>query len=256
MHGSGVAIAVVAYEAEDTIADLLDRIPTEIAGAPPLILVSDDCSQDRTAELAAKWAIERPERSIQVVRQERNLGYGGNQKACYRWAQEQGADIAVLLHGDEQYPPERIPDLVQPIVSGTADAVFGSRMLDAGGARGGGMPLDRFVANVSLTRILNALQRVHLSEWFSGFRAYRLDVLAAARYAELPDGFDFDTKVIVRLLQQDARIVEVPIPTRYAEEVSRVPLVRTGLNALRHGLARPAVRPRVVPPPAIEPASE
>ncbi len=232
------AVAVVAYEAETTIERVLDRIPEAVAGIEPTVIVSDDCSTDATAERAEKWLTAHEGRDVHVVRRPRNLGYGGNQQACYRWAEDQGADVVVLLHGDEQYPPERIPDLVAPIVAGEADAVFGSRLLETGAARRGGMPVDRFVANVTLTRALNAMRGTHLSEWFSGFRAYRLSTLTELGYERLPVGFDFDTKVIVRLLELDATITEIAIPTRYADEVSRVPLVRTGLNALRHGMPR------------------
>lgn len=244
--GVGIAITVVAYEAEANIWRLLDRIPGTILDGEPLVLVSDDASTDRTTELAEKWAAENGAGNTRVRRQPRNLGYGGNQKAVFTWAVQEGAEIAVLLHGDEQYPPEMIEDLVRPIVSGEATAVFGSRMIIPGGARQGGMPMIRFVANKVLSRLLNRLTPGEFSEWFSGFRAYRLPVLADIGWDRLPDGFDFDTAITIRLLDHHHRIAEVPIPTHYGDELSRVPLVRTGLAAVRHGLTA-ALDRRAVP---------
>jgi glycosyltransferase involved in cell wall biosynthesis len=199
------------------------------------VLVSDDASTDRTAELAGKWAIEHGGGRTLVRRQARNLGYGGNQKAVFAWAAEEGTEIAVLLHGDEQYPPEMIEDLVRPIVSGDASAVFGSRMIIRGGAREGGMPMARFVANKALSRMLNLLTPGDFSEWFSGFRAYRVPMLAEMGWDGLPDGFDFDTAITIRLVERGHKIAEIPIPTHYGDELSRVPLLRTGLATIRHG---------------------
>lgn len=232
---TGIAVTVVAYQAEADICELLDRIPGTVLGARPLVLVSDDASTDRTTELAEKWAASAGT-DTRVRRQPRNLGYGGNQKALFAWAAEEGAEIAVLLHGDGQYPPEMIETLVRPIVAGDASAVFGSRMITRGGARAGGMPLVRFLANKALTRLLNVLTPADLTDWFSGFRAYRLAVLTDVGCDGLPDGFDFDPAITVRLLDRGHRVVEVPIPTHYGNQRSRVPLVRTGLATIRLGV--------------------
>lgn len=229
-----IAVTVVAYEAAATIEDLLDRIPDTIAGRSPTVLVSDDASDDNTFELCQKWAARNPQFEAAVVRQEVNLGYGGNQKAMYRWADERGVDVAILLHGDGQYPPEMSTDLVQPLVDGEADVVHGSRMLLPGGARRGRMPLDRRIGNRVLSRAFNALSGADLSEWFSGYRAYRVPVLMQVDLAELPDGFDFDTAITLRLIENGNRIAEVAIPTHYGDEISRVPLLRTGLSGLAH----------------------
>ena len=233
-RASRIAVLVVAYENEAFISRLLDRIPEVIAGTKPSILVSDDASTDRTYALAEGWAIENGRRAIQVVRRTTNGGYGSNQKSGFAWAARECADVVVLLHGDEQYPPEMIEDLVQPIVRNEADAVFGSRMLIPGSARKGGMPLVRFVGNKTLSRLLNVSSGAHLSEWFSGFRAYRLSVLSAISLDDLSDGFDFDTAIFLRLLNGEYRIREVPIPTHYGAELSRVPLLKTGLATMSH----------------------
>lgn len=232
-----VGVLVVAYESAAFIEQLLDRIPHQLTDADHLILVSDDHSSDETVELAEKWAASHPEVEVEVLRQSENLGYGGNQKATYRWALERGVDVGVLLHGDEQYPPEQIEDLLAPILAGRADFVHGSRMMVKGGARHGGMPMTRLVGNRSLSWLLNRLSGAALTEWFSGFRAYRLQSLAALDLDAMPNGFDFDTTITLRLLETGARLDEVAIPTRYGDEISRVPLLRTGSAAIRHGLA-------------------
>lgn len=232
-----VGVLVVAYESSDYITNLLDRLPASIPGADTVIYVSDDCSSDDTGERAEKWAAEQDHRDVVVVRQDHNHGYGGNQKLSYAWAEANGVDVAVLLHGDEQYPPEVIPDLVAPILAGDADVVHGSRMIIRGGARSGGMPIDRFLGNRTLSWLLNRLSGAELTEWFSGFRAYRMQTISQLDLAKMPDGFDFDTTITLRLLEADARIEEVAIPTRYGDEISRVPLLRTGLAAVKHGAA-------------------
>ena len=138
------------------------------------------------------------------MRQPRNLGYGGNQKSGYRWAIDHGLDVVVLLHGDGQYAPEVIEDLVAPLVEGSADAVFGSRMLTKGAARAGGMPLYKFVGNRILTTVQNALVGLRLSEWHSGYRAYRVDALADIPFDSYSDGFDFDTEIILGLHEPES----------------------------------------------------
>lgn len=135
-----IAITVITHEAADSIEDVLDRIPVRVAGEAPLILVSDDASSDNTRDLVEKWAEGNPSVALEVVRQDVNLGYGGNQKAAYRWATEHGADIAILVHGDGQYPPELCEEMARPIIDGTADAVHGSRMILPGGPAKGGCP--------------------------------------------------------------------------------------------------------------------
>ncbi len=229
-----IAVTVVAYESEEFISALLARIPERICGTEPIILVSDDSSTDGTHRLAEEWARDNAHRNVKVRRQERNLGYGGNQKASFAWAAREGADVAVLLHGDGQYPPEMIADLAQPIVDGRADAVFGSRMIDRGGARRGGMPIDRFVGNKILSRLLNALTGTDLTEWFSGFRAYRVSALEALPVESLSDGFDFDIALTHQVVFAGHRVEEVPIPTRYGGQISRVPKVAVVMDALAH----------------------
>lgn len=232
-----IAVTVVAYEAAETIEGVLDRIPDTIDGRPPSVLISDDASTDNTFELAQKWAARNPDLDVEVAHQAVNLGYGGNQKALYQWAHDRGADIVLLVHGDGQYPPEMADPLVAAIVAGEADAVHGSRMILPGGAKRGRMPIDRRIGNRVLSRTFNWLSSAELTEWFSGFRAYRVDrLMAIPDLHDLPDGFDFDTAITLRLLENGDRIAEVAIPTHYGDEISRVPLLRTGLAGLAHAI--------------------
>jgi glycosyltransferase involved in cell wall biosynthesis len=231
-------IVVITYEAASFVEGLLDRVPATVAGVPATILVADDHSNDGTDELVGRWAARHPERDVRTIRHERNLGYGGNQAACYAWAAREGFDAVVLLHGDAQYQPEMIEHLVRPILDGSARAAFGSRMIEPGGARRGGMPIVRWMGNRALTVACNRLSGEHFSEWFSGFRAYRVDALVAVEVDDLPRDFSFDVALMQRLLLAGVEIREISIPTRYGDEVSRVPLVRFGLqvvaSAVRH----------------------
>jgi glycosyltransferase involved in cell wall biosynthesis/SAM-dependent methyltransferase len=217
-----IGILVVAYNAASTLAQVLDRIPPDFRHRITKILVGDDASQDSTHLVALGYRELASDLPIEVVRHPRNLGYGGNQKAGYQWAIDNGLDIVVLLHGDGQYAPELLPEIVAPIESGEADAVFGSRMLDPGSARRGGMPRYKFLGNRILTAVENRVAGASLSEWHSGYRAYAVAALRDVPFARNDDGFNFDTQVIVQFLEASKRIVEVPIPTYYGDEICHV----------------------------------
>ncbi|MGH2933042.1 MAG: methyltransferase domain-containing protein [Gaiellaceae bacterium] len=216
-----IGVFVVAYNAVTTLTSVLERIPESFRHAIDVVLVSDDFSTDQTYEVGVAYQRELAVHPITVVRQPRNLGYGGNQKFGYRWLIDHGVDVAVLLHGDGQYAPELMPEMVAPIVDGRADVVIGSRML-ANGALAGGMPLYKYVGNKILTRFQNRVSGLHLSEWHSGYRAFSLAQLAKIPFEENSDGFHFDTEVLLQLYDAGARIAEVPIPTYYGDEICRV----------------------------------
>jgi glycosyltransferase involved in cell wall biosynthesis len=217
-----IGILVVAYNAANTLARVLDRIPPEFRNRITKILVGDDASQDSTHLVALGYRQLAGDLPIEVVRHPKNLGYGGNQKAGYQWAIDQGLDIVVLLHGDGQYAPELLPEMVAPIERGQADAVFGSRMLDPGGARRGGMPRYKFFGNRVLTRVENLVAGASLSEWHSGYRAYSVAALRDVPFHRNDNGFNFDTQVIVQFLEASKRVVEIPIPTYYGDEICHV----------------------------------
>ncbi|HSX22768.1 MAG TPA: bifunctional glycosyltransferase/class I SAM-dependent methyltransferase, partial [Gaiellaceae bacterium] len=230
---------VVAYNAVTTLTSVFERIPESFRASIDVVLVSDDFSTDDTYEVGVAYQRENAGLPITVVRQRRNLGYGGNQKFGYRWLIDHGIDVAVLLHGDGQYAPELLPEMVAPIVEGRADVVIGSRMLRKG-ALAGGMPLYKYVGNKILSRFQNRVSGLHLAEWHSGYRAFSLASLAKIPFEENADGFHFDTEVLLQLYDSGARIAEVPIPTYYGDEICRV----NGL-AYARDVARDVIRYRL-----------
>ena len=216
-----IGVVVVAYNAASTLTQVLDRLPESFRSRVADIIVCDDASSDTTYEIGLQYK-ETSDLPLTVIRRPQNLGYGGNQKAAYAWAIERGLDIVVLLHGDGQYAPEVIEDIVRPFAETDADAVFGSRMLRKGGARSGGMPMYKFVGNKILSTFSNAVTGLHLSEWHSGYRAYRTSALAEIPLEVNSNGFDFDTEIILQLLEAGKSIIEVPIPTYYGDEICYV----------------------------------
>ena len=216
-----IGILVVAYNAATTLAKVLDRIPDEIRGDIAEVIVSDDHSQDSTYLVGLGYQ-QISDLPITLIRQPQNLGYGGNQKAGYDLAIEHGLDIVVMLHGDGQYAPESLPDLLAPLLAGEADAVFGSRMMVKGAARSGGMPLYKFLGNRVLTTFENAALGTELTEFHSGYRAYSVEALKQIPFDQNANGFNFDTQIIIQLHDAGMRIVEVPIPTYYGDEICYV----------------------------------
>lgn len=216
-----IGILVVAYNAASTLAKVLDRIPSDFRPRIAAILVSDDHSDDDTYLIGLGYQ-QQSTLPLTVIRTSENLGYGGNQKLGYRWAIDNNLDIVVLLHGDGQYAPELLPEMVAPLEAGTADAVFGSRMMERGRARKGGMPLYKYVGNKILTRMENAVAGAKLTEWHSGYRAYSTRALADVPFEQNDDGFNFDTQIIIQMLEAGKRIKEIPIPTYYGDEISYV----------------------------------
>ena len=230
-----IGILIVAYNAQDTLAKVLDRIPSDFAAQVDSILVCDDASTDDTHGVGLRYQSES-NLPLTIVRHQINLGYGGNQKTGYQWALEKNLDLVVLLHGDGQYAPEYLPQMVEPIVSGRADVVFGSRMITQGGARKGGMPLYKFVGNKILTTLQNRLAKVSLTEWHSGYRAYSVSALRKVNFLKNSDYFDFDSQIILQMIGARQRIVEIEIPTFYGDEISRVNGIKYGIKILIHTL--------------------
>ena len=211
-----IFIVLPAYNAAKTLLRTLDEVPP--AYRQNIILV-DDASTDNTVEVARHAGLI-------VIVHERNQGYGGNQKTCYTEALKRGADLVIMLHPDHQYDAKVIPQLVQPILDGEANAVFGSRML-GGHSLEGGMPEWKFVANVLLTAFANIVFRRYLTEIHSGFRAYSRQYLETVRFMENSNDFIFDTEIIAQGMMCKLTFQEVPITTRYFPEASSINLRRS-----------------------------
>jgi glycosyltransferase involved in cell wall biosynthesis len=216
-------IFVIAYYAEDTLHSVLERIPRPIFDEYDCeVLVVDDASEDRTFAIGREYREHHPEVPLAVLRNELNQGYGGNQKVGYAFAIHEGFDYVAMVHGDGQYAPEELPALVAPLRDGKADAVFGSRMMSRFGALEGGMPLYKFVGNKILTGVQNRLLGTRLSEFHSGYRVYATSALERIAFLLNSNDFHFDTEIILQLLNAGKRILELPIPTYYGDEISRV----------------------------------
>ncbi|HEY5996408.1 MAG TPA: glycosyltransferase, partial [Candidatus Deferrimicrobiaceae bacterium] len=222
-------IFVVCYHAERFIESVLDRIPASVWETDRFeteILVIDDQSADRTFQTVHDYARKHGTQRITLLSNPVNQGYGGNQKIGYHYAVEKGFDVVLLLHGDGQYPPERLFEMVNPILDGDADVVLGSRMIRKFDALKGGMPLYKWLGNQFLTAIQNALLGCSLSEFHTGYRAYRVEALAKVPFELNSNYFDYDTDIIIQMLDTGRRIVEIPIPTFYGDEISRVDGIR------------------------------
>jgi len=222
-RGKRIGILIVAYNALTTLEKVLKRITPNVWQNVEEIAVFDDASQDATYELAIGLKALRDLPKLHVLKHPKNLGYGGNQKAGYRYFIDKGFDIVVLLHGDGQYAPEILSHLYHPIVEGEADAVFGSRMMkEYGGPLKGGMPFYKYVGNRILSVFENGALGLHLTEFHSGYRAYNLHALKNIDFDHMTNDFHFDTEIIIKLQHQHYPIKEVPIPTYYGNEICYV----------------------------------
>jgi glycosyltransferase involved in cell wall biosynthesis len=210
LAGKRVIAVMPAFNAAETLEKTWRQIPP---GWVDRVIVVDDASRDDTATIARSLSIE-------LIEHHHNVGYGGNQKTCYTAALREDADVIVMLHPDGQYDPTLLPDLVRPILQGEADMVLGSRFLDPGGARAGGMPLYKYVSNRFLTTVENLVLGHQFSELHTGYRAYSRDFLKTIPYLRNGDDFVFDTQVIAQAVVWKMRILEVPVATKYFPEAS------------------------------------
>jgi len=220
-----VIVVMPAYNAEKTLRRTLDDIPRDFVDE---ILLVDDHSRDRTVEVARGLG-------LRVIVHEKNRGYGGNQKTCYREALRLGGDIMVMVHPDHQYDPTVIPQLVTPLLGAECDAVFGSRML-GGRPLEGGMPKWKYLGNIFLTALENAAFYMYLTEYHSGLRAYSRRYLETVKFELNSDDFVFDSEIIAQGVIHGMRIREIPITTRYFQEASKIGFLRSvvyGLSILK-----------------------
>ena len=205
-----------AYNASSTLAQTVGAISRDVVDD---IILVDDKSSDDTLSVARAMGLK-------TFAHPKNRGYGGNQKTCYREALALGADIAVMVHPDFQYDPSLIPQMLEPIIAGECDAVFGSRMMVRENALRGGMPYWKFIANIFLTKIENFILRMNLTEYHSGFRAYSKKVLELSLGLN-SDDFVFDTEIIAQMKVAGMSIKEIPIATRYFPEASMIGFFRS-----------------------------
>jgi glycosyltransferase involved in cell wall biosynthesis len=219
-----VVVVLPAYNAERTLERTCAEIPRDVVDE---IILVDDASRDGTVDLARRLGLT-------TVVHAKNLGYGGNQKTCYREALGRNAGFVVMLHPDYQYPPPIIAAMVAMLRSGYFDVVLGSRVL-VRGALAGGMPLYKYVANRVLTLVENLLLGVKLSEYHTGYRAFTRRVLETLPLAENSDDFVFDNQMLCQAIAAGFSIGEVSSPCRYFPEASSINFrrsVRYGFGVL------------------------
>jgi len=216
-------IFIVAYNAEQHLEGTLTRIPRAwLSEIDYEILILDDASTDQTERVAQRYIKNHEDLKITYQRNLVNKGYGGNQKKGYHYAIVKAYDVVVLLHGDGQYAPEYLADIVRPIINGDTEVVLGSRMIKKLDALKGRMPLYKWLGNQVLTALQNVMLGTALSEFHTGYRAFSVLALDRIPFEHNSDYFDFDTEIIIQLVDTEARFKEISIPTFYGDEVSYV----------------------------------
>lgn len=211
-----IVIVMPAYNAARTVQSTYEEIPVKYRSN---IILVDDSSSDKTVEAARKLG-------IRVIEHTHNLGYGGNQKTCYREALKENADIIVMLHPDYQYDATLIEELIRPITEGRFDFMFGSRIQNRQSALSGGMPKLKYYVNRLVCILENILLDVNFTEHFSGFRAYSKKFLETVPFQQFSDDFVFDQQMEISALSFGFKIGEIPIPTRYHEKASSIQFIK------------------------------
>lgn len=215
--GNSVAVVMPAYNAAKTIERSFAEVCEQ--NVADTVIIVDDCSRDETVAVAN--GLSHPGVKVVVHRHDRNMGYGGNQKSCYRLALESGADIVVMVHPDCQYTPKLLPAMVSMIAEGLHECVLASRIL-GGYTLKGGMPLWKYVSNRALTFAMNLLMGAKLSEYHTGYRAFSADLLRRLPLDENMDDFGFDAQMLAEIIWTGTTIGEVSCPTVYFDEASSI----------------------------------
>jgi len=211
LHGKRIVVVMPAYHAGRTLAATWRDLPHDIVDQ---VVVVDDASDDDTVAVARALGLD-------VILHPHNMGYGANQKTCYKEAIARGADIVVMVHPDYQYDPRLVTAMAGMVASGIYDMVLGSRILGSGALRGG-MPLWKYLANRLLTLFENVMLGAHLSEYHTGYRAYSRSLLDALPWQRNSDDFVFDNQILAQAIVGRYGIGEVSVPTRYFAEASSI----------------------------------
>jgi glycosyltransferase involved in cell wall biosynthesis len=223
------AIVIPSYRAENTLPSVLPRIP-EAFWDDGVAIVINDKSPDKTGEVAEKLKNQWP--GLDVVHHAVNQGYGGAQKTGLKRGLVLGADVFAVVHADGQYAPEVVLDLMKPIIEGKAQIVQGSRMI-GGGALRGGMPYARYISNRVLTLLENIVFGTRMAEFHSGYMLYSRRLLERVPFQKLQNNYNFDAEMIVLAHLLEMECAQIPIPTRYDDEVSSLDPIPYGINVLK-----------------------
>lgn len=217
-----IIVVMPAYNAQKTVKATYNDLPKDLISE---VILVDDASKDNTVEQAKKLGIT-------VYSHDKNKGYGGNQKTCYSEALKRKPDIIVMVHPDYQYDAKLAGVLCEPIVGGRADIMLGSRIQTRNQVLAGGMPLYKYFANRFLTLIENLAMGLNLSEYHTGFRAFKADVLRKIPYDEFSDDFIFDQQILISALSHGFNISEIPVPCKYFPEASSINFKRSSKYGL------------------------
>jgi len=227
-----ILIFIPAYNVEKEIFFVIQKIPKEIFNKNSIkILFVNDFSSDNTTKEIEK-VLEKFKYSFEVYNSKSNLGYGGVQKYAFQYAIDNSFEYIIMLHGDGQYAPEVLPDFIEKFQDESLDAVFGSRMMSYKNALKGGMPFYKFLGNIGLTFIQNLILNSKISEFHSGYRSFKVEALKKINFRDKANKYHFDTEIIIELLKNKLKILEIYIPTHYGNEVSHLKSIPYGLNVL------------------------
>ena len=218
---SKVVVVMPAYNAAKTLHMTYADLPRDMVD---LVILVDDGSSDETAKIARELGLE-------LFVHDRNYGYGANQKTCYREALRAGADIVVMVHPDYQYDPTLLPEIIKPIQDGDADVVFGSRLMGINPMKQG-MPWWKYISNRFLTIAENLVFGLNLSEYHTGYRAFRTRGAGIRESSMNSDKFIFDQEILAQLVNIKMRIAEVPVPTRYFAQASSASFIQSSIYGI------------------------
>ena len=228
---SKICIFIPCFNATVTLPKVLERIPASIKDKVQEIFIVDNNSIDYTYLLAVGYREHSDTKNLKILKNLKNFGYGGSQKLAYSYAIKQGYDMVVMLHGDAQYAPEKLPVMIEAMEKDKSiDLLFGSRM--TGDPLKGGMPLHRYLGNIALTFIQNILLGTHISEFHSGYRIFRTRALKEVPFHLCNNDYHFDTEIIILFIKNKFKIREVPIDTYYGDEKCYVNIWKYGLRVL------------------------
>ena len=229
-NGKKVVVVMPAYNAEKTVVQTYEEVMAQ--NCVDLVILVDDASSDKTADIAEKL------KNVRVFRNEKNLGYGGNQKICYRLALEEGADVVIMVHPDYQYTPMLIPAMASLIANGLYHCVLGSRIL-GGYSLKGGMPRWKYINNRILTLVENIFLGAKLSEYHTGYRAFSKELLMKLPLDRNEDDFIFDNQMLAQIIWTGCKVAEISCPTKYFPEASSINFTRSvvyGIGCLKTSL--------------------
>jgi glycosyltransferase involved in cell wall biosynthesis len=227
-----ILIFIPAYNVEKKIYSVISRIPSNIFYINHVnILIINDFSSDNTKKVIKNIKNDF-NYDIEVFETKKNLGYGGVQKYAFNYAIKNQYDYIIMLHGDGQYLPEKLPEFIEKFDNNNLDAVFGSRMKSYFSALRGGMPIYKFLGNIVLTFIQNMILGSKMSEFHSGYRSYKVKSLQLIDFNKMTNYYHFDTEIIIELLKKNLLILEINIPTFYGDEVSHLKSIPYGFKVL------------------------